>query len=72
MILGGMRVLGAEMIAALLFMAFVLVLGIIASGARWRAVREAMDENKEGERLEAYIDRRLLDETKENMTTKRE
>ena len=59
-------------IAALLFMAFVLVLGIIASRTRWRAVREAMDEDKEGARLEAYIDRRLLDETKENMTTKRE
>jgi hypothetical protein len=59
-------------VAALLFTAFVLVLAIIASRARWRAVREAMDENKEGERLEAYVDRRLLDETKENMTTKRE
>jgi hypothetical protein len=59
-------------VAALLFTAFVLVLAIIASRARWCAVREAMDENKEGERLEAYVDRRLLDETKENMTTKRE
>jgi hypothetical protein len=59
-------------VAALLFTAFVLVLAIIASRARWRAVREAMHENKEGERLEAYVDRRLLDETKENMTTKRE
>jgi hypothetical protein len=59
-------------IAALLFMAFVLVLAIIASRARWRAVREAMDENREGERLEAYVDQWLLDETQENMTTKRE
>jgi hypothetical protein len=51
-------------IAALLVVAFVLVLAIIAFRVRWPVVRELMDEEKEGERLEAYIDRRLLDETK--------
>jgi hypothetical protein len=53
--------------AALLFMAFAVVLSVIEIRARWRPLTDLVDEEREGERLEAYIDHWLLDETKEDM-----